>query len=131
MAGAEKTAAKADATLDKLAIDEGARQKVNPAELAACVQKQDDSRVKASVTEAEAEPLRVDSTPVLFINGEKVEGIVPIEILDRIIDGALIAAGQTPPPPPPVNPLPATPVAQPAPAAQPAQPAPVAAKPGS
>lgn len=139
MAGAEKTAAKADATLDKLALDEGARQKVSPAELAACVQKQDDSKVKAAVLEAEAEPLRVDSTPVLFINGEKVEGVVPIETIDRIIDEALIAAGRTPPPPPPpapppVNPLPATPVGSPAAVAAPApvgSPAPVAAKPGS
>jgi len=91
--------------------------------------------VKASVTEAEGETLRVDSTPVLFINGEKVEGVVPIETLYQIIDGALIAAGQTPPPappvatPPPVAPaIPSMPGAQPAPAAQPA---PVAAKPGS
>jgi protein-disulfide isomerase len=118
LAGAEKTAAKADATLDKLALDEGARQKVNAAELAACVQKQDDSKVKASVEEAKGEPLRVDSTPVLFINGEKVEGVVPIETLDRIIDGALIAAGKTPPPP--VSPPPAAPVTAPArPAAKP------------
>ena len=129
MAGAEKTSVKADATLDKLALDEGARQKVDAAELAACVQKQDDSRVKASVQEAEADPLRVDSTPVLFINGEKVEGLVPIETIYRMIDGALIAAGKTPPPP--VSPPPAPPTAKPAPVASPAQPAPVAAKPGS
>jgi len=122
MAGAEKTAAKADQTLDKLALDEGARQKVDAAELAACVQKQDESRVKASVEEAEAEPLLLHSTPVLFINGEKVEGLVPIEALYRIIDGALIAAGQMPPPAPPT----ATP-----PTPQAGQPAPVAAKPGS
>ena len=129
MAGAEKTSVKADATLDKLALDEGAQQKVDAAELAACVQKQDDSRVKASVQEAEADPLRVDSTPVLFINGEKVEGLVPIETIYRMIDGALIAAGKTPPPP--VSPPPAPPTAKPAPVASPAQPAPVAAKPGS
>jgi protein-disulfide isomerase len=128
LAGAEKTAAKADATLDKLALDEGARQKMNAAELAACVQKQDDSKVKASVEEAEGDPLRVDSTPVLFINGEKVEGIVPIETLYRIIDGALIAAGKTPPPAPPVTSQPPTPAAQPA---QQVQHAPTAAKPGT
>jgi hypothetical protein len=68
----------------------------------------------------------VDSTPVLFINGEKVEGIVPIETLDRIIDGALIAAGKTPPPP--VSPPPAAPVTAPVPVAAPTRPA---AKPGS
>jgi protein-disulfide isomerase len=114
MAGTEKTQAKADQNLDKFALDEGARQKVNQADLAACVQKQDDSRIKASVKEAEGEPLDLNQTPVIFINGEKVEGVVSPETLYRIIDAALVAAGQTPPPPP-----------------SPAPPAPAAAKPGS
>jgi len=51
-----------------------------------------------------AQPLNVDSTPILFINGEKVEGVVPIETIFRLIDGALTAAGQTPPPAPPSHP---------------------------
>lgn len=108
----EKTTTKADQMLDKLALDEGVRQKVNQPDLVACVLKQDNSKVKASVDQALAEPLSLGSTPVLFINGEKVEGVVPIETLYKIIDGALIAAGQTPPP-------------------EPAGPAPAAAKPGS
>jgi len=29
-----------------------------------------------------------------------VEGVVPVETLYQIIDGALVAAGKTPPPPP-------------------------------
>jgi protein-disulfide isomerase len=114
VAGTEKTVVKANQTLDKLALDEGARQKVNAADLAACIQKQDDSKEKQSVAEAEGDSLHVDSTPVLFINGEKVEGLVPIETLYRIIDEALIAAGQTPPPAPPVT---SVPVATPAPVA--------------
>lgn len=116
VAGTEKTTAKANQTLDKLALDEGARQKVNPAPLAACIQKQDDRMEKASEEEAIAEPLRIDSTPVLFINGEEVKGLVPIEAIYRIIDEALIAAGQTPPPAPPTA-LPAAPAAQATPAA--------------
>lgn len=100
IAGDAKTIDKANQTLDKLTLDEGARQKLNPTDLAACVQKQDQTKVKASVEDAMAEPLRVDSTPVLFINGEKVEGALPIETLYKIIDSALTAAGQTPPPPP-------------------------------
>ena len=109
VAGPEKTLAKAALTLDKLTLDEGARQQLNQADLAACVQKQDATKIKASVKEAEAEPLHVDSAPVLFINGEKVEGALPIETIYRIIDGALTAAGQTPPPPyvTPVKPAPA------------------------
>ena len=81
-----------------------------------CIQKQDDSKVKASVQEALSAPLNVGSAPVLYVNGLKIEGVVSVETLDRIIDQALVAAGQTPPPPPP------------APAATPA---PAAAKPGN
>jgi len=97
----EKSMPKADEALDKLALDEGARQKVNQPELVACVLKQDNSKVKASETDAETGPLRLDQAPVLFINGERVEGVVPVETLYQIIDGALVAAGKTPPPPAP------------------------------
>jgi protein-disulfide isomerase len=124
IAGTEKTEAKADQTLDQLVLQEGAREKVDAAGLAACVQKQDDTKMKASVEQAEADPLRLNSAPTLFINGEKVDGVVPIETIYRIIDEALIAAGQTPPPLPPPS------VTSP-PAAPDSQPAPVAAKPGS
>jgi protein-disulfide isomerase len=121
----KQSLAKADQTLDELALQEGARQKVDAKDLAVCVKKQDETKMKASVEQAEAEPLRLNSTPVLFINGEKVDGVVPLETIDRIIDEALIAAGQTPPPPPP-----AVPVSMPA-AAPASQSSPVAAKPGS
>ena len=121
MTGDPKAPVKPEALLDKLALDEGERQNLNLKDLSACLQKQDNSKIKASIKDGESDPLRIASTPVLFVNGEKVEGIVSIETLDRIIDQALIAAGQTPPPPPPAPPAPATPPA--------AQPAP--AKPGS
>jgi protein-disulfide isomerase len=101
MGGAEKTAAKAMQQLDQITLDEGARQKIDQSALVACVLKQDDSKIKASTKEAEGAPFDLDSTPVLFINGEKVEGVLPMETLYRIIDEALIAAGQTPPPRPP------------------------------
>jgi protein-disulfide isomerase len=102
MGGDDKSLAKANATLDSLTVDEGKRQKVDEAALNACIAKQDDSVVKASMKEAEA--LGVDSTPALFINGEKLAGAVPLEYVYRMIDEALVAAGQTPPPPPPVTP---------------------------
>jgi protein-disulfide isomerase len=117
----EKSIPKSNETLDKLALDEGTRQKVNQPELVACVLKQDASKVKASVDEALRDPLSVDSTPVLFVNGEKITGVVPVETIFQVIDGALIAAGQTPPPAP----------AKPAPAAQPAAATQPATKPGS
>ncbi len=94
--GTEKTVAKANQNLDSLSREEGKRQKVDEAKLAACIEKQDQTIVKQSMKEAEA--LGVDSTPALFINGEKIEGAQPMEYVFKMIDGALVAAGQTPPP---------------------------------
>ena len=101
--------AKAQVELDKIAADEGGKQKVNAGELDACVKKQDDTQVRAFMKQGEG--LGVDATPALFINGEKVEGALPIEDIYRVVDQALVAAGKTPPPPvqaPAVAPSPAT-----------------------
>lgn len=116
MGADEKSLAASEKQLDKLAIDEGARQGVNQAELTACVQKQDTHNVDASVLQGEADPLRIGSTPTIFINGERIEGALSIEALDRVIDRALIAEGRTPPPPPAAPAQTGVPSAQPAPA---------------
>jgi protein-disulfide isomerase len=97
--GAERSVAKANEMLDSLTRDEGKRQKVNEGVLDACIAKQDDTAVKASLKVGE--DLGVDSTPALFINGERLVGVAPTKDVFRMIDDALIAAGQTPPPPPP------------------------------
>lgn len=97
MGGTEKTLAKANETLDTLTKEEGKRQNVNATTLNACIEKQDDTAVKASIKTAT--DLGVDSTPALFINGERLEGAVPMEFVYRMIDKALVASGQTPPPP--------------------------------
>lgn len=108
MGGTEKTLAKANEMLDRLTKEEGKRQNVDEAKLNACIEKQDDTAVKASIKLAT--DLGVDSTPALFINGERLEGALPVEYVYRMIDRALVAAGQTPPPP--VAPTPqATPAA--------------------
>jgi protein-disulfide isomerase len=96
--GDAKSIAKANDTLDTLARDEGKRQNIDAAALDACIAKQDDTAIKASIKVGES--LGVDSTPALYINGEKLEGAVPLEYLYRMIDSALVASGQTPPPPP-------------------------------
>ncbi len=96
--GSEKTIAKANEMLDKLATDEGKKQKLDEAALSACIAKQDATVIKESMKDAEA--LGVSATPALFINGEKIEGAQPMEYVYRMIDGALLAAGKTPPPAP-------------------------------
>ena len=99
LGGAEKSLAVANAALDTIVRDEGKQQKVDEAKLNACIAKQDDSAVRASIRDGEA--LGVDSTPALFINGEKFQGAYPVEDLYRMIDEALVAQGKTPPPPAP------------------------------
>ena len=111
--GADNNLDKAKQALDKIALDEGAKSKLDQPNLTACILKQDTSKVSASVAEAEAESLQVGSTPTMFINGEKVEGVLPMPTLFAVIDRALVAAGQTPPPPVP------KPAAAPAPATKP------------
>ena len=106
MGGAEKSIANANATLDSLTKAEGKRQKVNEGVLDACVARQDDTAVKASIKLGT--DLGVDSTPQLFINGERLVGVAPLRDVYKMIDDALIASGQTPPPPPPDEPVQAT-----------------------
>jgi protein-disulfide isomerase len=111
LGGSEKNLAKANETLDTLARDEGAKQKLNVDALNACIVKQDDTAIKQSIKLGES--LGVDSTPALFINGEKLEGAMPLEYVYRMIDNALIASGQTPPPAPVQTPPQTTPATKP------------------
>jgi protein-disulfide isomerase len=111
MGGADNTLDKAKHALDKIATDVGVKQKLDQPALEACVAKQDSTKVNASVLDASTDALRVDSTPTLFINGEKVEGVLPMNTIYGVIDRALVAAGQTPPPPPPPSATPAPPAA--------------------
>jgi protein-disulfide isomerase len=110
--GADHSLAKANESLDQLANDEAKKSKLNTEAVAACVKKQDDKDVKASMKIGEE--LGIEATPVLFINGEKLEGAYPLVDVFRMIDSALTAAGQTPPPayvpptPPPAATAPAT-----------------------
>ena len=111
LGGEEKSLAKANETLDMLARDEGKRQNLKADPLNACIVKQDDTAIKASMKMGEA--LGVEATPALFINGEKIEGAQPLANVYRMIDNALLASGQTPPPPP-AAPIPTPPQTTPA-----------------
>ncbi len=95
--GAEKSLEKANASLDQLAVDEARKDHLKVDAVEACVKKQDESAIRASLKVGE--DLGIEATPVLFINGEKFEGAYPIEDVFRMVDGAMVAAGQTPPPP--------------------------------
>jgi protein-disulfide isomerase len=83
-------------TLDKLAHDEGQRSKLDLAKLDACTAKQDESAVRASMKQGNS--LGVNGTPTLFINGERISGVLPESELRTAIDRALREAGVQPPP---------------------------------
>lgn len=96
--GPDRDPVKSAAALDKIARDEGQRSKLDTEKLNACLTKQDDSVVRASLKEGDA--LGVDGTPTLFINGERLSGALPESQVWLSIDRALKAEGITPPPAP-------------------------------
>ena len=83
----EKTpAARLDA-LDRLTLLQGQKHNLDIVKLQSCIKAQDDSAVKASMKEAEG--VGVEATPTLFVNGEKVDGAVPVNELRAALDRAL------------------------------------------
>jgi protein-disulfide isomerase len=105
----EKTLPTALKQIDRETLAEGAEQKLDSKRLAACVDRQDETTVRASQKEGDA--LNVNGVPALFINGEMITGAVPIEFVYRAVDDALVAQGITPPPPVPLPSLDAAPAA--------------------
>lgn len=93
---ADAALARAKTELDRIALDAGKRHNVNSEKLQACIKAQDDSAIKTS--QKQAEDMGVDAAPLLYINGEKIAGAVPIEYVYKAVDDALTAAGVTPPP---------------------------------
>src|SRR5437016_5971499 len=81
------------ANLDKAAQDETGKHNLDGPKLNACLKKQDESDVRASMTQGDK--IGVDSTPTLFINGERVSGYVPEEDMRVMIDRALADAGKS------------------------------------
>jgi protein-disulfide isomerase len=94
--GTAHDAQQAQKTLDKLAHDEGQRSGLDLSKLDACVAKQDDKAVRASMKQGDG--LGVSGTPTLFINGERIAGALPQEEVWAAIDRALREAGVQPPP---------------------------------
>jgi protein-disulfide isomerase len=83
------------AKLDALAKERATRHNLDQQKFDACVKKQDDSAVRASM--AEGDKLGVDSTPTLFVNGERMSGAVPEDQMRAILNRALVAAGEQAP----------------------------------
>lgn len=93
MSGKSRT--DAFSNLDNLAKEQAQKHQLDANKLQACMQKQDESAVRASM--AEGDKLGVDSTPTLFINGERYTGAVPEQELRAALDRALADSAQQAP----------------------------------
>ncbi|MGD0158389.1 MAG: thioredoxin domain-containing protein [Terracidiphilus sp.] len=94
--GSDRDPAKSFAALDRIARQEGTLGNLNDAALNACLSRQDETQVRASVKLAEQ--LGIDGTPAVYVNGERVNGgAVPENQLWMAVDRAVRAVGEQPP----------------------------------
>ena len=92
--------------VDRAALLAGQQHNVDVVKLHACIKAQNDDAVKASIHEGDS--LGVSATPTLFVNGEEMDGALPISEVRAVLDRALTDAGLQPPvhaqaAPPPVG----------------------------
>jgi len=83
----EKTPAARLEAVDKLTLLQGQKHNLDVVKLQSCIKAQDESAVKASLKDGDA--VGVDATPELFVNGEKIDGAVPISQVRAALDRAL------------------------------------------
>jgi protein-disulfide isomerase len=102
----EKTPVARFDAIDKMTMLQGQKHNVDVVKLQSCVKAQNEDAVKASMKEAEG--LGVNGTPALFINGQKIDGAVPIGEVRAALDAALKDAGEPVPQHLPSAPVPAS-----------------------
>jgi len=95
VSGADRNAAKSFDALNRIARQEATLAKLDMGKLEGCLSSQDDAKVRASAREAEG--LGIDGTPALFVDGERIPGVIPEQQLWTVIDRALRAQGVEPP----------------------------------
>jgi protein-disulfide isomerase len=88
----EKTPGARLESLDKLTMLQGQKHNLDTVKLQSCLKAQDETAVKASMQEADG--IGVSATPTMFINGEKIDGAVPVSEIRAALDRALRDAGQ-------------------------------------
>jgi protein-disulfide isomerase len=93
--GGEKGRDGQNAELDKLALSQAEKLNLDAPRLQACLRAQDDKAVRASIKDGEA--LGLEATPTMFVNGQKLDGAVPLDEVRLALDQALKDAGVAPP----------------------------------
>jgi protein-disulfide isomerase len=93
--GEDRNLAKSFDALNRIARQEATLAKLDAGKLDACLAAKDESKVRASMQEAEK--LRIESAPAVFVDGERIDGALPQNQVWAVIDRALRAAGVEPP----------------------------------
>lgn len=91
----EKTSGARFEAIDKITLLQGQKHTLDETRLQSCVKAQNEDAVRASMKEADS--LGVNGTPALFINGQKLDGAVPIAEVRAALDAALKDAGEPAP----------------------------------
>lgn len=79
------------ATLDRLTTVQAQKHNLDQTKLQSCIKAQNEDTLKASIHEAEG--VGVEATPTVFINGQEMDGAVPISEMRAALDLALTQAG--------------------------------------
>jgi protein-disulfide isomerase len=88
----EKTPGARLEAIDKMAVLQGQKHNEDAGKLQACIKTQSEDAVRASMKQADE--IGVNATPTLFINGQKIDGVVSPDELRAALDAALKDAGQ-------------------------------------
>jgi protein-disulfide isomerase len=102
----EKTLPARFDTIDKMALLQGQKHNLDAGKLQSCIKEQNEDAVRASMKLGD--DIGVNATPAMFINGDKIDGAVPINELRAALDHALKDAGQPVPEHLPSAPVPAS-----------------------
>jgi protein-disulfide isomerase len=100
--GAEKTRDAQFGALDRLTTVQGQKYNLDQTKLQSCIKAQNEDVVKASVKEGDG--VGVSATPTIFINGQELDGALPVNDVRAALDRALQQAGV----PVPAHPAPST-----------------------
>jgi protein-disulfide isomerase len=96
----EKTPVAQFVALDRLTTLQGQKHNLDQTKLQSCIKAQNEDAIKASIHEGES--AGVSATPTLFVNGQELDGALPVGDLRAALDQALQQAGVPVPTHPPV-----------------------------
>src|SRR5579862_5127775 len=87
----EKTRDAQFAALDRLTTAQAQKHNLDQTKLQSCVKAQNEDAIKASMKQGES--VGVSATPTLFVNGQELDGALPISEIRMVLDRALQQAG--------------------------------------